>query len=140
MRRTHICAIATAIAVALSGCAIDTSVSPVAAHPESVCLVQNDQVLMSGFQRELASQIEAHGIQVDSVDKPVPQECRYVVKYTANWRWDMAMYLEYAQIDVFNEGRLAGRAVYDARSGKLNMNKFGSTAEKIEPLVTKLFG
>lgn len=141
MRRTHIGVTAiAAAAITLSGCAIDTSVSPVASHPDRVCLVQNDDVLMNGFHAELARQIEAHGIQVDSVDGTIPQNCHYVVKYTAKWKWDVAMYLQYAQIDVYHDKDLAGRAIYDARSGGLNMNKFGPTAEKIKPLVVELFG
>ncbi len=69
-----------------------------------------------------------------------PQDCRYRVSYEANWQWDMAMYLIYAQIDVFEGGRQVGSAICDARRGGANMGKSGATAEKIEPLVAELFG
>ena len=95
---------------------------------------------MEGFHAELVRQIHALGIDVSSFSGAAPDGCRHTVTYTANWRWDMAMYLSYAQIDVFDGDRMVGTAVYDATQGGANFGKFGSTAEKIEPLVAELFG
>lgn len=46
--------------------------------------------------------------------------------HTANWRWDLALYMAYAEIGVFSNGQQNGQAVYDARSGGANMNKFAA--------------
>ncbi len=95
---------------------------------------------MEGFHAELVRQIEARGIGARSYDGTVPAGCRYSVQYTANWRWDLAMYLSYAQVQVFDGSQLVGSATYDATQGGANMGKFGSTAEKISPLISELFG
>ena len=121
-------------------CTISQSVDPVAARPVEVCIARNSEVHMSGFHNELVRQIEAQGIAVRSFDGGVPEDCRHRVSYTANWRWDLAMYLQYAKIDVFDQGRPVGSAVYDATMGGANFNKFGPTSEKIAPLVSQLFG
>jgi hypothetical protein len=67
-------------------------------------------------------------------------ECsRYLARYVANWRWDLAMYLYYVRIEVFEDSRSIGLAEYDATLGGLNLGKFGSTEGKLRPLVDQLF-
>ena len=122
------------------GCTISQSVDPVATRPAQVCIARNDAVHMAGFHDELVRQIESRGVAVRSLDGAVPEDCRYRVSYTANWKWDLAMYLSYAEINVFDGTQQVGSATYDARQGGANMGKFGPTAEKIEPLVAQLFG
>jgi hypothetical protein len=128
-----------AAALLVAGCTISQSVDPVAERPAEICIVRNETVHMAGFHDELVRQIEARGVAVRSFEDAISEDCHYRVSYTANWRWDMAMYLEYAQINVFEEGRPVGSAVYDATMGGANMGKFGPTAEKIRPLVAQLF-
>jgi hypothetical protein len=120
-------------------CTITQSVDPVGERPSEVCVARNDQVHMEGFHAELVRQIEARGIATRSVEDAVPANCRYLVTYTANWRWDLAMYLSYARIEVSEGGQPVGSAVYDATQGGGNFDKFGPTGEKIAPLVAKLF-
>ena len=133
--------IAVGAALVVAGCTISQSVTPVAGErPAEVCVARNDAVQMEGFHAELVRQIETRGIAVRSYDGTMPEGCRHHVQYTANWRWDMAMYLSYAQIAVFDRGQPVGNATYDATQGGGNMGKFGATAEKIEPLVAELFG
>jgi hypothetical protein len=125
----------------LIGCAINQSVTPVTGErPSEVCVARNETVHMEGFHAELVRQIEARGIDVRSYDGAAPADCRHSVQYTANWRWDLAMYLSYAQVQVFDGGRLVGTAIYDATQGGANMGKFGATSEKISPLIAELFG
>lgn len=95
---------------------------------------------MSGFHDKLVRQIEARGIVTRSYEGAVPEACRHRVAYVANWRWDMAMFLSHARIEVFERGQPVGQAVYDATKGGANMGKFGPTSEKIAPLVAELFG
>ncbi len=126
-------------ALVVAGCTISQSVDPVAERPSEVCVVRNDRVHMDGFHAELVRQIEARGIAARSVESTVPADCRHLVTYTANWRWDLAMYLSYARIEVSEGGRPVGSAVYDATEGGANFDKFGPTTEKIAPLVAELF-
>lgn len=131
---------AAALAAGISGCTITQSVDPVAAEGiERVCLRTNPDVLMGGFEPALVDMIERRGIPVE-VYRELPEEgCPTIVVYTANWRWDLAMYLHYARIEVWHEGRPVGSAEYDARMGGGNMGKFGPTEAKLAPLVAQLF-
>lgn len=140
MKPTIYCAAQVAVALLVTGCTISQSVDPLAARPTEVCIARNETVHMGGFHEELARQIQARGIAVRSFEGAVPDDCRHRVSYTANWRWDLAMYLQYAQIDVFDEDQQVGSAVYDATMGGANFGKFGPTSEKIAPLVAQLFG
>lgn len=142
MRAVHISAALLACAVA--GCAIRSDVQPVGfGRVDSVCIERNDAVLMEGFLPALVKQIEARGVATEVYAGAPPADCRHRVTYTANWSWDMAMYLTYAQINVYDGVREGapriGGAVYDATAGGANLGKFGDTESKIAPLVEQLF-
>ena len=66
-------------------------------------------------------------------------ECKVTSTYTANWRWDMAMYMSYAEFRVFVDGREKGVAIYDSRSGSANPAKFIEGDKKIAELINQLF-
>lgn len=93
---------------------------------------------MAGLHPELVQQLTTLGFQVETFDTVRPGEATYWMTYTANWAWDMAMYLTYFDAMLMEEGRIIGRAQYDARGGGGNMGKFGKTAEKIRPLLIEL--
>ncbi len=130
-----------AILVSLvSACSIKTAVNPVSIPNLSfVCIVENDAVMMDGFLPTLQSLTEERGIKTKVISGTNPEGCKHVMEYTANWRWDMAMYLFFAEVKVVGPAGLIGTATYDARNGGANMGKFGSTRSKIEPLIRKLF-
>lgn len=132
--------VAIAAAAALAGCAINQTVKPVAASGiTNLCVKNNPQVMMSDFVKELRSQVEAKGIRTSLYDGERPAGCKHHMEYTANWRWDMAMYLVFADLRVHEDGLLVGQATYDALGGGLNFSKFGPTADKVRPLVNQLF-
>lgn len=126
--------------LALSGCSITKSVTPVKTPVSQVCIAHNPAVLMDGFHPELEKQIQDHGIQTKSYTGQLPKGCSHRLEYTANWRWDFAMYLVYADLRVFDQRGLAGSATYDAYKGGSRFDKFGRTADKLRPLVDELFG
>ncbi|HWU99350.1 MAG TPA: Sbal_3080 family lipoprotein, partial [Oxalicibacterium sp.] len=66
-------------------------------------------------------------------------ECPITSTYTANWQWDLALYMAYAQVIVYNNAKPVGSASYDARRGGGNMNKFIDADKKIHELVNQLF-
>jgi hypothetical protein len=94
---------------------------------------------MEGLHPEIVQQLTTLGFQVESFDTARPKEATYWMTYTANWAWDMAMYLTYFEAILMEDGRILGRVEYDARRGGGNMGKFGKTAEKIRPLFMELF-
>ncbi|GIX21632.1 MAG: hypothetical protein KatS3mg121_0415 [Gammaproteobacteria bacterium] len=66
-------------------------------------------------------------------------ECRWVLAYTAHWRWDLRLYMAYAEIVVKRDGLVQGRAVYDSTRGGANPAKFINAEKKIRELVDQLF-
>ena len=131
--------IASVAAVALGGCAITQNVKPVAATGiTDLCVKNNPQVMMDGFVKELRGQIEKKGIRTTQFDGERPASCRYHLEYTANWRWDMAMYLVFAQVSVYDGGLMVGQATYDAHGGGLRPDKWGPTSDKLAGLLNEL--
>ena len=127
--------------MALTGCSIKTSVKPVGnVKVSDLCIKTNPRVLMEGFLPELEGQIRSHGIKVRTFEGQIPADCAHHLEYTANWSWDMAMYLTYAELRVYERVNLLGEAIYDARRGGARFDKFGTTSSKLQPLVDELFG
>jgi hypothetical protein len=129
-----------AAALGLAGCAITQNVRPVAAPDIALlCIKKNPDVLMSEFVTELKSQVEAKGMKALVYDAAAPADCRHRLEYSANWRWDLAMYLVFADLRVYDRELLIGQANYDARGGGGRLDKFGPTAGKLQRLLDELF-
>ena len=130
------------VALALfSGCTIaQTTVPPPAGTQITKVYVEdNPKVLMKGFLPEVVTQVQALGFETEVYSGIPPKDAKHTLAFTANWRWDMAMYLFYFQATLMENGRILGTAEYDARMGGGNPGKFGATAEKIKPLLRQLF-
>ncbi len=124
----------------LSGCSITQNVQPVADNDiERICVEHNPDVLMDGFEPAVCELIEEQGVYTEVYRGERPVGCSHYLEYTANWRWDMVMYLSYADLKVFGQDGIEGRATYDARNGGGRMDKFGPTRTKIAPLIDELF-
>jgi hypothetical protein len=129
-----------ALALALAaGCSIVTHVDPV---PEgaipAVCIAENDQVWSKEFLPALRDAFERRAIATTVYRDARPADCRYHVGYTASWKWDVAVFLRYAEIAVYDGERLIGQATYDARGAFARLDKFGRTTTKLERLVNEL--
>ncbi|MGJ8654537.1 MAG: Sbal_3080 family lipoprotein [Opitutaceae bacterium] len=124
----------------LSGCAISKNVQSVDSSVEinKIYVKDNPKVLMEGLLPELLTQINTLGFESESYSENKPANARYYMTYTANWQWDMAMYLTYFRGTLYDNGRVLGEAEYDAKMGGANMNKFGPTAEKVRPLLSEM--
>ena len=66
-------------------------------------------------------------------------DCQVASTYTAKWRWNLALYMAYAEINVFKDGEKAGGAVYDSQRGGANMGKFIDADAKIKELTNQVF-
>lgn len=123
----------------LSGCTISSNVVPVKeASIEKIFVKENDEVFMKELDNEIVSQIKKLGFESDSYQGKRPIEAKHYLTYTANWAWDLAMYLTFFEAKLYEDDTLIGEASYDARSGSGNMGKFGQTSEKIKPLLRDL--
>ncbi|MDB5957467.1 Sbal_3080 family lipoprotein [Ramlibacter sp.] len=124
----------------LAGCAIQQTIKPVGqVEGREICVIHNPAVragFMEAYQRSLATK----GYTVRQLPpSSAITDCPVTSTYTANWRWDLAMYMAYAEIKVYSKGRPIGEAKYDALRGGANMNKFIAADHKIDELVNQLF-
>ena len=123
----------------LSGCTISQHVeqADISSNAE-VCIIKNDAV-REGFLPELEKVLHEKGIKYVVTDSQYAnQNCEWTATYTARWSWDLAIYMSYAEIKVFKNGVLDGKAVYDSTRGGMNMGKFIDAEPKIRELVEQL--
>lgn len=135
-------------ALMLVGCIpaglIDQIVRPVpAAAPEGreICVIENPAVatkedFFAAYQRALTER--GFTVRKLTPDSPVAA-CPLTSSYTANFRWDMAFYMAYANLKVFRNGQLVGEAMYDAMLAGLTGKKWISAEEKLRELTKELF-
>lgn len=132
--------LAIGAAASLSGCAIHQTVQPVEKlQAKQICIVQNGDV-REGFLDSYKRALTAKGFAVRQLPAGASLvECPITSTYTANWRWDLAMYMAYAEIKVYSDGKPVGEAKYDSTRGGGNMGKFIDADKKITELVNQLF-
>jgi len=101
-----------------------------------LAIVKNDKLHMSGMQPEVVKQVQAMGIATTLVDAPPATDEPYMT-FTANWKWDMAMYLKYFKAELFqNQQKVSG---VEYKASGMDLSKFGHTDEKIRPMLRKVF-
>jgi len=133
------CFIVALSLVGLSACSIKQKIDPIEVTSSTeVCIVENKDV-REGFLKEFEKVLQQKQIKYRIVQELDAQNgCEWTATYTANWAWDLALYMVYAEIKVFYQGKLDGEAIYDARMGGANMNKFIDAEPKIRELVEQL--
>lgn len=133
-------AFAAILVATLSGCAINQTVRPVERFEGAqVCIVE-DVAVRAGFLDTYRRVLTEKGYEVRMLPPSSSlTTCVITSTYTARWSWDLAIYMAYADIKVFNNGRQSGQATYDATQGAGNMNKFIKGETKITELVNQLF-
>ncbi|MBK7277039.1 MAG: hypothetical protein IPI08_10940 [Betaproteobacteria bacterium] len=131
---------AVAALVLLQGCAIHQAVRPVERLGEQqICIIENSAV-RSGFVESYKRALGAKGYVVRQLPSSASIiDCPVTSTYNATWRWDLALYMAYAEIKIFRNGAPVGEAKYDSQSGGANMAKFIDADKKIVELVNALF-
>lgn len=126
----------------LSGCSIKQQVKPTelsATLAPDICLIPGNGV-REGFTVAYGNALKDKGFSVRTLNTSAsPSLCPLSSTFTGNWSWDLALYMSYADIRVFEHGRLVGHALYDARSGSGRPDKFISAESKIIELTDQLF-
>ncbi|MEY4720233.1 MAG: hypothetical protein RL563_2851 [Pseudomonadota bacterium] len=126
-------------ALIFTGCSIKNTVIPVEKQLSELCIKNNKKVLMEGFLPELIKQIEQNNIKTVLIEEFDKVSCPNSMEYTANWRWDLVMYLTYAELRVYESDTLLGKGIYDATWGGARLDKFGKTENKLKPITDELF-
>jgi hypothetical protein len=127
--------------LAASGCTITQEVSPAKQlSTTEVCIIENPAV-RPGFLRAYKEALVNNGYQ----PRVLPANsnitaCPVTSTYTARWSWDLAIYMSYAEINVFDGGKSSGKVLYDSRYGGGRIfEKFVQGDAKIKELVGQLF-
>ena len=125
----------------VSGCSIKQSVKPVTviARGAEVCIVENLDVresFLEAYKQELRDKSLVVKMLPFDADRA---QCAWSSTYVARWRWDLALYMAFARINIYHQGRYAGGVFYDAQSGGGGLRKFISAEEKLRELVDQMF-
>ncbi|MEM1098180.1 MAG: Sbal_3080 family lipoprotein [Planctomycetota bacterium] len=142
MQRIFASLVLGALIFALAGCSISRNVRPVenVSRIDKIYIEENPRVHMEGLLPEMVTQLEAMGYVTETYLEAPPSRARYRMTFTANWAWDVTMYLTYFRAELWDRGQRIGEAEYDARAGSANLGKFGTTADKIRPLLQEMLG
>jgi len=129
----------TSLITLFSGCALPIVINPppVDVQITQLCIIRNPKVLMKGFLPELEAQIKSHGITTFVYTAYDPERCQYWLDYTANWHWDFLMYMNYAELNLYDHTALIGRAVFDNTG--IGPQHYGSAPDKLKALTVPLF-
>jgi hypothetical protein len=124
----------------LAGCSITQQVKPVADPPgKEICIVESPAV-RAGFIDAYRRSLSARGFTVRMLPTGADvATCPMTSTYNARWSWDLALYMSYAELRVYGNGKPVGEATYDSTRGGGNMNKFIEADKKIDELVSLLF-
>ncbi|MDR1460619.1 MAG: Sbal_3080 family lipoprotein [Campylobacteraceae bacterium] len=127
------------VALGLSGCSTKQVINPVTnIEKKEVCITEN-KLVNGSFLQVFTNTLVEKNYQVtlkqayDNIE-----DCYLVTNYTANWAWDLAIYMIYANIKVFEKGTLRGEATYDARAN-VGFGKYINGGDKVRELVRQLF-
>ncbi|WP_076919766.1 Sbal_3080 family lipoprotein [Pseudoalteromonas sp. SK18] len=145
--------ITAAIVTTLAGCAAKQDITRFEINkPKTVCIAEHKEVregvidaMKKGFSKNdvntrviSANYVLKHqDYQTDLLNGDT-KDCNAVAYYVANWRWDLALYMAYANIwikDIETNEKIA-QASYRTGGG---LDKFINAEEKIIELIDGMF-
>lgn len=125
-----------------ASCAIKENVVPVTFAPtagRSICIIEHPatrESFLDSYQNALRDRgFEPRVLPAGSA----LNSCPVTSTYLARWSWDFTIYMAYAELHVYHDGRQAGRAVYDSRLGGFRLDKWVDADVKIRELVDELY-
>lgn len=129
-------------AFTISGCSIKQTVTPATLSAElapEICMIPAPN-LRAGFTTAYQASLTEKGFRTRLMTPgSSPDRCALATTFIGNWGWDLALYMKYADIRVYERGRQVGHAEYDARWGGGRLDKFISAEQKIAELTHQLF-
>jgi len=132
----------TAVVLITAGCT-SINVKPVAptADLQSVRIINNPKVTVSDFISVLQDGFNRHDIATSVVEQSQAQSCDVTLTHTALRSWDFKPYISHAELRLWRGGKQIGSADYHLKGkGGLSLTKWGSTKEKMDPVIDQLLG
>lgn len=126
--------------IAIVGCTTMT-VRPIdkSATLKHVCINENPKVKVADFITVLRDGFDRHGITTEVYSGNIPDNCGYILTYTALRSWDFSPYLSHAEIRIEKDGRQVAYAEYHLKGkGGLSLTKWKGTKYKMDPVIDEL--
>jgi len=106
-------------------------------HLSLVCIEKNPSVLVRDFLTVVENGFIRHGIETEIYTGNTPPHCNYILTYDAGRGWDLAPFLNYAELYLKHGNKIIAKATYK-HSGGLALNKWASTESKMMPVIEQL--
>jgi hypothetical protein len=134
--------IALGTLLALSACAIRQDIAPVTFAPTAsreICIVEHTPTRTT-FRDAYQQALQERGFSARIVPaNSALNVCPVTTTYVARWSWDFTIYMAYAEMRVYHDGRQAGRALYDSRMGGMRLDKWVDAEAKVREMVDQLY-
>ncbi|MEA2018755.1 MAG: Sbal_3080 family lipoprotein [Campylobacterota bacterium] len=127
--------------ILFSGCSTKTVVPVSNEHQLShVCIEDNPKVKVGDFLGVVTDIFNEHGISTEKyVINDKPTYCEVNMTYTATRKWDMATYLNHAELRLYKNNQKIGYAEYHLTGGGgLDLSKWASVKSKMTPIIEEL--
>lgn len=102
-----------------------------------VCIEQNPKVLVSDMLTVLEDGFQRYNINTLVYREKMPERCEYKLWYTATRGWDLAPFMNRAELRLRYRDELIASATYN-HSGGFALNKWASTSTKMTPVIDEL--
>jgi hypothetical protein len=115
---------------------------PAGEQIQHLCIEQDPKVLVADFLYVVEEGFERHGISTELVQADsIPDDCDYLLRYTAFQKWDLSAYLSHAELRLTKgRAKIASAEYHLPRGGGLSMKKFQGTRAKMDPVIDELLG
>lgn len=130
----------------LIGCLLLTACTSITVkRPDSalsikhVCIEENPKVWVKDFVPVLQEGFARHGINTVVFSSTKPENCDYVLTYTARQSWDIVNYLSEAELWIKKDGQQVAYAEYHlVGKGGFSLMKWQGTKTKMDPVIDEL--
>jgi len=106
-----------------------------------ICIQKNDAVKVSDLLPVVQQRLTYNHIQSVVFSGNRPDNCPYIMNYTARRTWDVVPYLSSAEFTINRDGVMIASAEFHLRAGGgLSLMKWRGTDYKINPVIDRLVG
>ena len=130
------------IVLGLAGCtSVKVTPLPKTELIDRICIQKNDAVKVSDLLSVVQQRLQYHQIRSEVFSAERPDNCHYIMNYTAYRTWDVVPYLSSADFTINRDGVMIASANFHLRAGGgLSLMKWRGTEYKINPVIDRLVG